>query len=309
MADVKADEHVKGIRSFNRFYTKHIGVLQEGLLNSPFSLTEVRVLYEIAHKDKPTAKELINELGLDAGYLSRILRNFEERKLIKKSTSERDERCNHLSLTTQGKKAFEQLDTRSHSEVATMLNRLPHDKQAQLIGAMRTIETLLANRSEPKVPYILRPHRPGDMGWIVHRHGLLYYQEYGWDERFEALVAGIVADFIKNFDAKHEYCWIAERDGEIVGSIFLVKQSKTVAKLRLLLVEPSARGLGIGKHLVQECIRFARQVKYKKITLWTNDVLTTARHIYQEAGFKLVEEHKHHSFGHDLIGQNWELVL
>jgi len=307
----KADIHqrVDAVRRFNRFYTKQIGVLHEGLLGSPFSLTEVRVLYELAHREKPTATELGKELGLDAGYLSRILRGFKKRGLVTKMPSKADARQSLLSLTARGRKTFAPLNTRSSNEVAAMLRRLPAVEQSRLIEAMHTIEELLGGRPEPKAPYLLRPHQPGDMGWVVHRHGVLYAQEYGWNEQFEALVAEIAAKFIKEFDPKRERCWIAERNDEIVGSVFLVKQSAEVARLRLLLVEPKTRGLGIGSRLVNECIRFARRVGYRTITLWTNDVLHAARHIYEKAGFRLVREEPHHSFGHDLIGETWELEL
>jgi DNA-binding MarR family transcriptional regulator/N-acetylglutamate synthase-like GNAT family acetyltransferase len=309
MARGDLDQCIDAVRSFNRFYTKQIGVLREGLLESPFSLTEVRVLYELAHRGEPTAAEICKDLGLDAGYLSRILRGFERRGLVLKAASKVDGRQTLLSLTAQGRKAFAPLNARSQDEVAAMLSRLSGAEQDRLVGAMRTIETLLGARPEPKVPYLLRPHQPGDMGWVVHRHGVLYAQEYGWDETFEALVAEIAATFIQRFDAKRERCWIAEREGENVGSVFLVQKSRTVAKLRLMYVEPKARGMGIGGRLVSECIRFARQVGYRKIVLWTNSVLTAARHIYKKAGFRLVRAEPHHSFGHDLIGETWELKL
>lgn len=306
---MKSDHKIEAVRRFNRFYTRQIGVLHESWADSAFSLTEVRVLYELAHHDDLTAAELGNDLGLDRGYLSRILQNFEKRGLIKKTRSTADARQSHLALTAKGKKVFAPLNTRSQVDVGAILNRLSANEQEKLIDAMETIERLLGHKQEPKVPYILRSHHPGDMGWIVHRHGVLYSQEYGWDEEFEALVAQITSDFIKNFDPKRERCWIAEREGEIVGSVLLVEKSKTVAQLRLLLVEPKARGLGIGKRLVDECIRFARQKGYRKIILWTNDVLKAARHLYEEAGFRLVRAERHHSYGHDLEGQNWELTL
>ncbi|MDQ4003038.1 MAG: helix-turn-helix domain-containing GNAT family N-acetyltransferase [Actinomycetota bacterium] len=309
MIESDFDRRVGAVRRFNRFWTRQIGVLQDGYLESPFSLTEVRVLYEFAHRVETTASELSKELGLDAGYLSRILRGFEERGLIGKKSSEADGRRSILWLTEQGREAFAPLDTRSHEVVGAMLGGLSPAEQGRLVEAMHTIEGLLGDQPERKVPYLLRPHQPGDMGWIVHRHGVLYAREYGWDERFEALVAEIVAEFIQQYDPKRERSWIAERNGEIVGSVFLVKQSEEVAKLRLLLVEPSARGLGIGRRLVQECVRFAKLTGYGKITLWTNDVLRAARRIYEEAGFRLVYEEPHHSFGHDLVGQTWELEL
>ena len=309
MAETVMANRIEAVRRFNRFYTKQIGVLHEGLLGSPFSLTEARVLYELNHREKPTAAELSRDLGLDAGYLSRILRGFKNRGLIAKTLSKTDGRQSLLALTTQGRKAFSPLNQRSQDEVKAMLGNLSAAEHHRLIEAMRTIEALLGARSEPKMPYLLRPHQPGDMGWVVHRHGALYAEEYGWDETFEALVAEIAAKFIRNYDRRRERCWIAEREGEIVGSVFLVKQSNAVAKLRLMYVEPKARGLGIGSRLVHECIRFARQVGYRKMTLWTNSVLLAARHIYRKAGFRLVHEERHHSFGHDLIGETWELEL
>jgi DNA-binding MarR family transcriptional regulator/N-acetylglutamate synthase-like GNAT family acetyltransferase len=309
MPDNDSDRRVGAVRHFNRFWTRQIGVLREGYLESPFSLTEVRVLYELAHREETTASELGEELGLDAGYISRILGGFEERGLIHKRPSEADARRSLLGLTERGREAFASLDTRSRNDIGAMLTSLSVAEQERLVGAMHIIEGLLGTRPEPKVPYLLRPHRPGDMGWVVHRHGVLYAREYGWDERFEALVAEIVAKFIQQYDPKREHCWIVERDGEIVGSVFLVKQSEEIAKLRLLLVEPKARGLGIGSRLVEECIRLARQAGYRKITLWTNDVLHAARRIYEGRGFRLVHEESHHSFGHDLVGQTWELTL
>jgi DNA-binding MarR family transcriptional regulator/N-acetylglutamate synthase-like GNAT family acetyltransferase len=310
MASPNLNSRVQAIRSFNRFYTKQIGVLREGLLKSPFSLTEVRVLYEIAHREEATASELCKELDLDPGYLSRILTNFEKRGLIGKSPSEADGRQSLLSLTQQGQKTFAPLEARSDEEVAAMLRRLPTREQKRLADAMHCIKRLLAPAPDtPQPPYLLRPHQPGDMGWVVHRHGVLYSQEYGYDEHFEALIAEIVAGFIQHFDPKRERCWIAEKDGEIVGSVFLVKKSKTVAKLRLLLVEPAARGLGIGKRLVAECVRFARRVGYKKMTLWTQSDLPAARRIYEQAGFRLVQKKPHRSWGRDLVSETWELKL
>jgi len=300
---------VESVRRFNRFYTKQIGLLSEHILKSQFSLAEARVIYELAQREKATATEMGAELGLDAGYLSRLLAAFKKRGLISKKPSETDGRQSVIWLTDKGRKAFTELNAHSHGEVESLLGRLPQADQNRLIDAMRVIEEVLGARPEQKVPYVIRPHRPGDMGWVTHRHGVIYNEEYGWDEEFEALVAEIAAKFIRNFDPKRERCWIAERGGEIAGCVFLVKKSSTVAQLRLLLVEPSARGMGIGKRLVNECLLFARQTGYKKITLWTNSALHAARHIYEEAGFRLVKEEPHHSFGHDLVGQNWELKL
>jgi DNA-binding MarR family transcriptional regulator/N-acetylglutamate synthase-like GNAT family acetyltransferase len=300
---------VESVRRFNRFYTKQIGALSEHLLESPFSLAEARIIYELAQREKATATELGGELGLDAGYLSRLLAAFKKRGLIARKPSETDGRQSDIWLTEKGRKAFAELNGRSHNEIEALLGRLSPVDQGRLIEAMRVIEGLLGEQPERKVPYIIRPHRPGDMGWVTHRHGVIYNEEYGWDEEFEALVAEITAKFIRNYDPKRERCWIAERGGEIAGSVFLVKKSKTVAQLRLLLVEPSARGMGVGRRLVDECARFARQTGYKKIMLWTNSLLAAARHIYEEAGFRLVQEEPHHSFGHDLVGQHWELKL
>ena len=250
---------VEAVRRFNRFYTRQIGLLGKGYLASPFTLSEVRVLYELAHRNAPTAAEIAKSLGLDAGYLSRMLASFRKRGLLARKSSENDARQSHLSLTGKGRAAFRELEAKSEAGVSKLIERLSPVEQARLTDAMETIEGLLGERAEPKVPYLLRPHQPGDIGWVVHRHGVLYAQEYGWDERFEALVARIAFEFIQKFDAKRERCWIAERDGAIVGSVFLAKKSDRVAKLRLLLVEPSARGLGIGVRLVDECVRFARR--------------------------------------------------
>ena len=309
MPSAQLERRVAAVRRFNRFYTRRIGVLSEGLLDSPFSLSEVRVMFELAQQPGLTATALRETLGLDAGYLSRMLRGLEERGLIERTSSTSDGRVSHLSLTVRGRDAFGTLDRRASDEVRSLLAKLPVVQQRQLLSAMRSMEEVLAAPPDRVTPYLLRSHQPGDMGWVVHRHGVLYAQEYGWDERFEALVAEVVASFIQSYDPAREHCWIAEKDGEIVGSVFIVKKSKTVAKLRLLLVEPSARGLGLGTRLVDECIRFSRQVGYRKITLWTNSVLDSARHIYEKAGFALVDEEPHARFGRDLIGQTWELAL
>lgn len=309
MIDAVLQEHINTIRRFNRFYTRQIGVLREGLLHSPYSLTEARIIFELAHRNNLTASDLGKELGLDAGYMSRILNKLEQQNLIEKTRSDDDGRQRLLSLTAEGQKAFALLDSRSSDEVAEMLSQLSESERIRLAEAMRTIEAILDHGFKYAEPFYLRHHEPGDMGWVIHRHGLVYHQEYGWDESFEALVAQICADFINNYDPQKERCWIAEMQGERVGSIFCVKTDEDVAKLRLLLVLPKARGLGLGTRLVQECIRFARRAGYKKLTLWTNDVLAEARHIYEKNGFELVEEEPHHSFGHDLVGQNWDLML
>jgi DNA-binding MarR family transcriptional regulator/GNAT superfamily N-acetyltransferase len=305
-----ASHHVAAMRRFNRFYTRQIGLLEEGLLNSPFSLTQLRTLYELAQTEQTTAIDLRNILALDAGYLSRILATFQKAGLIEKRNSPDDARQTLLRLTKKGHNAFEPLNARSDQQVSAILGNLPPTKQDALIRAMATIESTLSAQVERPASYLLRTHRPGDMGWVVYRHGLLYWQEYHYDERFEALVAGIVAEFIANLDPARERCWIAEKDGENVGSVFLVRKSPLVAKLRLLLVEPSARGLGIGNRLVEECVRFAREAGYKKVMLWTQSELASARRIYEHAGFKLVAEEKHQSWSRkDLIAETWELKL
>lgn len=310
MARTDLEPHVAAVRRFNRFYTQKIGVLREGLLESPFSLTEGRVLFELAHRTQPTATELGRDLGLDAGYLSRILKSFEKRGLLARAPSERDGRQSLLALTRRGRATFAPLERRSRDEIGTLLGALPGPAQPRLVEAMRTIEDLLgAPRATGGPPFRLRSPQPGDMGWVVQRHGALYAQEYGFDQRFEALVAGIVAKFVERYDPARERCWIAEKDGLPVGSVFLVKHSATVAKLRLMLVEPEARGLGIGARLVDECLRFAGQAGYRKVTLWTNSVLTAARHLYARAGFRLVHVEPHRSFGQDLVGETWELKL
>ena len=300
---------IEAVRRFNRFYTRRIGVLREGLVDSPFSLAEARVLYEVANRTGPTATDLAGALALDPGYLSRLLRGLEKQGVVARRRSDADGRRSHLELTPRGRRAFAALDSRSAAEVAAMLGAVAAPEQQRLVSAIETIERLLGAQAEPRVPYLLRPHRPGDIGWVVSRHGALYAQEYGWDERFEAFVATIAAGFIERFDPGRERCWIAERDGENVGAVFLVRKSATVAQLRMLIVEPRARGLGIGKRLVDECERFARQCGYRRIVLWTNSILHAARGIYEAAGYRLVKEEPHHSFGQDLVGQYWELAL
>jgi DNA-binding MarR family transcriptional regulator/GNAT superfamily N-acetyltransferase len=303
------DRRVASVRRFSRFYTQRIGALEEGLLKSAFSLTEVRVLYELAHRERPTAAALARDLGLDAGYLSRILGRFARRGFVRRTPSDTDARRSLLELTDRGAKTIGPLEARSSEEIRGLLGALSDADQTRLVQAMGTVETLLGARPGEAAAYVLRPHRPGDVGWVVHRHAALYAQEYGWNEEFEALVAEVGAKFIRDYDPQRERCWIAERDGEPVGSVFLVNKSKTVAQLRLLLVEPGARGLGIGKRLVEECVRFARQAGYRKIMLWTNSVLHAARRIYEAAGFRLVSEQPHRSFGKALVGQTWELEL
>lgn len=307
--DQSFSRRVEEVRRFTRFYTRKMGVLQEGLLGSPYSLAECRVLYEIAHHETTTATELAKELGIDAGYLSRILKSLDTRGLIRRAPSEHDARQSVVSLAEDGQHAFAEINARSRAEVSRLLEHLSPPEQRRLTEAMDTVAGLLGDEPQRRVPYILRPHQPGDIGWVIQRHGALYAREYGWDESFEALVAEIAASFLRDLDPANERCWIAEKDGENVGCVFLVKHTAEVAKLRLLLVEPSARGLGIGQRLVDECIRFARQRGYQRIELWTNDVLAAARHIYEGAGFQLLDEERHHSFGHELVGQNWRLEL
>jgi DNA-binding MarR family transcriptional regulator/GNAT superfamily N-acetyltransferase len=313
------ERRVDEVRRFNRFYTQHIGVLQARFLDSPLSLTQGRVLYEIAHRDRPTATEVGDVLGLDAGYLSRILREFQRRGFVTTERARRDGRQRLLHLSATGRRMVATLDTRARRQIATLIGPRSAADQATLIESMDTIRRLLsppsdatpaASAATPAVAgYTLRTHRVGDMGWIVHRHGALYAQEYGWDERFEGFVAGIVAHFIEHFDPVGERCWIAERDGAIVGSVFVVRHTKTVAKLRLLYVEPSARGLGIGRRLVDECISFARAAGYRTLMLWTNSILDAARHIYEGSGFTRVGRERQHRFGHDNVFETWKLEL
>jgi DNA-binding MarR family transcriptional regulator/predicted GNAT family acetyltransferase len=298
---------VDAVRRFNRFYTRRIGALQGGYLGSPFPLPQARVLYELGQREESTASELGADLDLDLGYLSRLLQGLRRQGLVQAEASREDARRVRLSLTAKGRKAYQQLDARSRDEVAGMLGKLAAPHQARLVSALQIVESVLESKSHPEIT--LRLHRPGDMGWVVHRHGALYFQEYGWDERFEALVAGIAKDFIDDFDPARERCWIAEMGGEPMGSVFLVKNSKAVAKLRLLLVEPEARGQGVGKRLVAECIAFARDKGYRKLVLWTQSNLEAARAIYKAAGFKRIKQERHRSFGYDLTGEYWELIL
>jgi len=303
------DRRIAAIRRFNRFYTQRLGVLSEAFLNTPFSLTEARVLHALAHRDGATATWLGRELDLDAGYLSRILRDFERRGLILRNPSPQDGRQTMISLTADGRDAFAPLDRASHSEVGNMLTPLAEADQERLVAALRTISELLGGEREPAPAFILRPHRPGDMGWVTERHGVLYTQEYGLNHKMEAYVAEVVGRFLREFDPAREHCWIAERDGTPIGSVFIVKESDTVAKLRLLIVEPTARGLGVGRRLVEECVRFARQAGYGEIVLWTHSILTAARRIYASVGFELVETETHDEFGPELEGEIWRLRL
>jgi DNA-binding MarR family transcriptional regulator/GNAT superfamily N-acetyltransferase len=306
-ASTALENRIAAVRRFSRFYTRVIGVLQDGLLHSGFSLTEGRVLYELAQRAGVTATELGRELDIDPGYLSRILQRLERDGLLARVPSPADRRQGLLSLTRAGHDAFAPLDARSREEVAELLSPLADPAQAAVVAAMGRIESLLGNPQSP--PWLLRQHRPGDIGWVVSRHGALYAGEYGFDARFEALVARVAGEFLTEHDPPRERCWIAECDGVNVGSVFLVRKSDDEAKLRLLLVEPAARGLGIGRRLVAECIGFARAAGYRRITLWTNEVLVAARAIYQQAGFRLVTSEPHRDFGPPMVGEDWELTL
>jgi len=304
-----SDAQVSAVRAFNRFYTRKLGVLDQQLLKSPFSLSEARVLYELAQRGNVAAKQIGIELGLDPGYLSRIIQKFDDDGLITRKALASDRRQFQLGLTAKGRQAFVKLERSSQNDVAAMLAAMPPGGGARLIEAMGTIERLLGAAHTPPRPAILRDPQPGDMGWVVQSHGALYAREYGFDSSFEALVAEISAKFLASFDASRERCWIAEIDGAPVGSVFLVRQTDDIAKLRLLLVDPAGRGQGLGRRLVGECIAFARACGYRKITLWTQSILLTARKIYQDAGFVLAATEPHRSFGQSLIGETWELEL
>lgn len=304
-----ADRHISAIREFNRFYTQKIGVLRDGLLDSEHTLTEARVLYEIAHRERPLASDLVRDLALDAGYLSRILAKFVRRGWLKRERSGDDARKSHLLLTAKGKAAFKTLDARSREEMGGLLASLPVEKQAQLQGHLQGVQLLLGAQPARGGDLTLRQHRAGDIGWIVQKHGELYAQEYGWNTDFEALVAEICAKFLRELDPAAERCWIAERNGVAVGCIMLVRHSRTIAKLRLLLVDPSQRGLGVGNKLVAECLAFARAAGYRKVTLWTQSILSAARKLYEGHGFRKVGSEPHESFGAKLIAETWELDL
>jgi DNA-binding MarR family transcriptional regulator/GNAT superfamily N-acetyltransferase len=309
MSAMDGNGQISAVRAFNRFYTSKLGVLDQQLLKSPFSLSEARVLYELANRDTPAAKEIGIELGLDPGYLSRILQKFDDDELITRKRLARDRRQYRLGLTAKGRQAFAKLDRSSHDEVADMLAALPRGEEKRLIAAMATIARLLGTSGISPRPAMLREPHPGDMGWVVQCHGALYAAEYGFDASFEGLVADIATKYLGSFDASRERCWIADIDGAPVGSVFLVRHSDEVAKLRLLLVDPAGRGQGLGRLLVGECIAFARACGYRQITLWTQSILVAARKIYQDAGFVLVATEPHRSFGQDLIGETWELEL
>jgi DNA-binding MarR family transcriptional regulator/GNAT superfamily N-acetyltransferase len=308
MSTTDSTGQIAAVRAFNRFYTRKLGVLDQHLAKSPYSLSEARVLYELAHRDELAAKEIGSELGLDPGYLSRIVQSFWESGLITRKPLAADRRQFRLSLTAKGRHAFAKLNKASQDDVAAMLAPLSNDDARRLTNAMTTIEHLL-EPSRERAPFLLRSHRVGDMGWVTSRQGVAYAEEYGWDISYEALVAEICAQFVKSYDPSREHCWIAEVGGEPVGSVFLVKNSDKVAKLRLLMVERQARGLGMGRALVEQCIRGAREKGYSKMTLWTQSCLLAARGIYQQTGFRKVAEEKHHSFGVDLVGETWEMEL
>ena len=301
---------VEAVRAFNRFYTRHVGALGEHLLDSPYSLTEMRVLYELAHRDGASASVLAADLGLDAGYLSRILARFQSQRLIARAGAPGDARRTTIQLTRQGRDSFAPYERKTRETVAAMLARLSTRGRRDVVEAMGVLRNELDAHAAPPVrAYALRAHRPGDFGWIVARHGALYASEYGYDARFEAVVARIAADFLDRHDPARERCWIAEIDGENVGSVCLVKKSATVAKLRLLIVDPRARGLGIGRRLVAECVQFARNAGYRKITLWTHGQLTAARRIYASCGFTCVGRKKVRTFGKRLVDETWEIEL
>ncbi|SEK58444.1 DNA-binding transcriptional regulator, MarR family [Roseateles sp. YR242] len=315
-------DRIEAVRRFNRFYTRRVGVLNEGLLDSPFTLTEARLLWELAHLDEGadiTATDLGRLLDLDAGYLSRLLKALKERDLVTATRSATDARQSQLQLSPAGRSAFEPLDLRSQQQVAALLSRLGDAQQVELLQAFQRVQALLADPDDKpaRQGFILRPHRPGDMGWVVARHGALYARDFQFDMRFEALVARIAADFIDRFDARREACWIAERDGMNIGCVCLVQARddsthqpiEGTAQLRLLLVEPSARGLGLGERLVAECHRFAREAGYQRVRLWTNSQLAAAKGIYRKAGYQLTASEPFHDFGLDLVGETWELDL
>ncbi len=308
ISQAPTSDDVAAVRRFNRFYTRQLGLLAESMLASPFSLSEARVLYELAHGRDITASDLIRELGLDAGYLSRMLKKFEDQGLIRRAPAEDDARRAVIALTPKGETAFAPLDRGSQEGVVAMLEKVAAPDRPRIVAATKTIARLLGDPAPAAEPYILRGLETGDAGWITHRQAVIYAREYGWtDPRFEALVAEILSKFITNFDARHERAWIAERDGEVVGSVFISRASPEVAQLRLLYVEPSARGLGLGRRLVDECIRFSRAKGYKTLMLWTHDILVPAVRIYEAAGFKLIKEERHNEFGHDVNGQFWEM--
>lgn len=309
MSDAASTDRIAAVRRFNRFITRQVGALREGLLHSRYSLAEARLIYEIAQHESIGMTLLAQDLGLDLGYLSRTVSRLEAEGLLEKTRTAGDGRQRLIRLTGKGRRLFAMLDRRSSDEVAGVLARLSDSDQSRMLSAMRTIEDVLGGPTSKEVPFILRAHEPGDMGWVIERHGAIYADEYGWDTSFEALVAQICADFITHLDTARERCWIAEMNGQRVGCVFVVKVDDMTSKLRLLLVEPEARGLGLGGRLVDECIAFSRETGATTLTLWTNSILTAARHLYESRGFRLTNAEAHHSFGHDLIGEHWDLRL
>ncbi|SDT52471.1 bifunctional helix-turn-helix transcriptional regulator/GNAT family N-acetyltransferase [Bradyrhizobium canariense] len=307
--DPALESQIAAVRGFSRFYTRKLGIIEPKLLHSPWTLQEARIIYELAQHESCTATDLVGTLGLDAGFLSRTLQALQRRQIVARKPSKADRRVTELALTAKGRAAFAELDSRSRNEIAALLSGLDIDARAAVVNAMTTIAHTLEPPAQKPTGFLLRSHRPGDIGWVTSRHGALYAQEYGWDISFEALVAEIAAQFVRSYDPSREHCWIAEIDGEPAGSIFLVKASDDVAKLRLLLVDKKARGLGVGRALTEQCIRFAKDAGYSSITLWTQSILVAARGIYQRAGFRRVKEEKHHSFGVDLVGETWEMKL
>ena len=303
------ESQIAAIRGFSRFYTRKLGIIEPKLLASPWTLQEARIIYEIAQHDSCTATDLVQTLGLDAGFLSRTLQALQRRQIVARKPSKADRRANELALTAKGRAAFAELERRSRDEVGALLAGLDDRERSAIVHAMSVIEQVLAPPAQKPAGFLLRSHHPGDIGWIVSRHGAIYAQEYGWDISFEALAAEITAQFLKSYNPAREQCWIAEIGGEPVGSIFLVRASDDVAKIRLLLVEKKARGLGVGRALVEQCLRFAKDAGYSSITLWTQSILVAARGIYRGAGFQCIKQEKHHSFGVDLVGETWEREL
>jgi len=303
------DERIASVRSFSRAYTRRIGLLQASLLHTPLSLSEGRLVWELAQRGDATAAQLAADLELDPGYVSRLLAALDREGYLSRSPCPDDRRRTWLGLTERGQAAFAEIDAAARREVGALLAALPESAQERLVASLETARALLGDRDAGGPAYILRSPRAGDLGWVVQAHGALYAREYGWDWTFEALVAGIVQRFAEGFDPARERCWIAERAGENVGCVFVVRREEEVAQLRCLLVDPSARGLGLGRRLVQECLRFARDCAYRRMMLWTNDALVAARAIYEKEGFSLVAEEPHHSYGHDLVGQTWERAL
>jgi DNA-binding MarR family transcriptional regulator/N-acetylglutamate synthase-like GNAT family acetyltransferase len=309
MATQQSDREISAVRAFNRFYTRKLGLIEPKLLHSPFTLQEARIMYEIAHRSACTATDLTRDLGLDPGFLSRTLQALQRRQIVTRRPSKDDGRVNELSLTAKGRTAQAELERRTREEVGSLLAALDDNQRAAVVQAMTTIERTLERPTQKPAAFLLRSHRPGDIGWVISSQAKAYAEEYGWDISYEALVAEICAQFIRSYDASREHCWIAEAGGEPLGSIFLVNGGDDVAKLRLLLVEKKARGLGVGRALVEQCVSSARERGYKKMTLWTQSILVAARGIYQAAGFRRIKEEPHHSFGVDLVGETWELKL